>query len=819
MKRLVTLYLSIIVVCINTIAQTTQNGLTLSYNESNKKTPLGGVQIVIRDAGSTISNANGNFSLKFNTSKPGDKVTYREISKNGYEIFNIEALEQWNISSQNKPFVIILCKSSLFKKLKDKYNQVASASYAEQYKKEQQIVKRQLNDGKIKEEEYRRKILQLEDDYYKQLSNLNSYIDKFARIDLSELNDLEKTIIDYVQKGEIEKAISIYESQDYLLKYKQETKKIADISDAEQKLKKLSEEIASDRETLLKSIQNQVMVYKMAGGYNNMQKAKQLLVDVANADTTNSASSILLADFLYEQQNFEDAILYYQLGGRHTEDNEKLIKIYLKIGQIVSQSTTSKDSPLFDIALGILNYAGKLFNEMPEHKIIANIKLKLNYYYSVGRLYLNVKDYENAESYYSGIKRFYEEEESMYNLYEISNCSIVLAQVYQATKRLAQADSILNVCIPQIEKLFNEDKKGTVELYAESLRLKGGNFLLKGDDKSWLNYSQKEIEILEETDVDNSKGVIYILADVYNRVAAHYEITKDTLRATSYYKKAYQTLKRDTTFSFLANGTERFRLFQSIIFHLMDIKDYDYALSIIKDEQQLTNYFDVLDVYKAEIMYNINHIEDAILLFSDVIRNKKTVYTSDGYLHLNQQLKEHLSILYNDKRDYSDDETAILLQYYYGYKYLHEGLYEKAIPFLKGLVLFGEKINLKILQETLYNIGEIYINDNYKDKNYDIALDYTKKSYEKGFDQASNNIAWILYLKGEYAEALPYAEEVVKKYPNNANFLDTLAAILASLNRKKEAIDIYKKCIDILQKENRLEEAEKEQRIVDSIMK
>ena len=818
MKRILTLC-SIIIVCFDILAQTTQNGLTLSYNESNKKTPLGGVQIVIRDAGSTISNANGSFTLKFNTSKPGDKVTYREISKNGYEIFNNEALEQWNISSHNKPFVIILCKSSLFKKLKDKYNQVASASYAEQYKKEKQIVQKQLKEGKLKEEEYKRKILQLEDNYYKQLSNLNSYIDKFARIDLSELNDTEKTIIDYVQKGEIEKAISIYESQDYLLKYKQETKKITDINDAERKLRQLSEELASDREVLLKSIQNQVMVYKLAGGYDNMQKAKHLLVDVVNADTTNCASSLMLADFLYEQQNFEDAFLYYQLGGRHANDNEKLIKIFLRMGQIVSQSATTKGK-IFDFALGILNYAGKLFNELPESKIIANVKLKLDYYYSVGRLYLNVRDYEHARSYYSGIKRFYEEEESMYDLYEINNCSIVLAGIYQNTNRLDQSDSLLNVCIPQIEKLYNDNKKETVELYAESLRLKGGNMLLKGDDVSWLNYSQKEIEILEEMDVENTKGVLYTLADVYDRIACHYEISKDTSKATTYHKKAYQTLKRDKTFSFIANGVDRYRILKSIIFHLMDIKDFDYVLSIIEHEQKLTDNFDFLDAFKAEIMYNSNNIEEAILLFSDVVRNKKTVYTSEGYLQLNQRLKEHLNTLYNDNRIYSDEETAILLLYYYGYKYLNEKLYEKAIPFLKELVLFGEeRVSLKVLQETLYNIGEIYIENGDKDKDYDIALDYTKKSYEKGFEQALNNIAWILYLKGKYVEALPYAEEAVKKYPNSANFLDTLASILASLNRKKEAIDIYKKCIDILQKENRIEEARNKQIIVDSLMK
>ena len=75
-------------------AQTIQNGVIQEYNERAKKTPLGGVELNVRSAGSTVSDGNGNFKLQFLTLKPGEKVNVRRVEKLGYEIFNKEAVEK-----------------------------------------------------------------------------------------------------------------------------------------------------------------------------------------------------------------------------------------------------------------------------------------------------------------------------------------------------------------------------------------------------------------------------------------------------------------------------------------------------------------------------------------------------------------------------------------------------------------------------------------------------------------------------------------------------------------------------------------------------
>ena len=203
-------------------AQSTQPGVVKEYNERLEKTPLDHVEINISNAASTVSDGKGNFMLQFRTLKPGDKVNVRRIEKLGYEIFNKEALEQWFISRENRPFTIVMCKSEKFKRIRDNYSRVSSQSYEKQLKKEEARLEAERKKGKLKEEEYDKALKKLNDDYDRQLDNLDNYVDRFARIDLSELSAIEAEIIELVQRGEIDKAIQLYEQQGLEEKYKQQ---------------------------------------------------------------------------------------------------------------------------------------------------------------------------------------------------------------------------------------------------------------------------------------------------------------------------------------------------------------------------------------------------------------------------------------------------------------------------------------------------------------------------------------------------------------------------------------------------------------------
>ena len=64
--------------------QCQQKCVVMEYNGTKKKSPLGGVEVLVINGGSTKSDSNGNATLKFRTQKRGDRGTARRIHKSGY---------------------------------------------------------------------------------------------------------------------------------------------------------------------------------------------------------------------------------------------------------------------------------------------------------------------------------------------------------------------------------------------------------------------------------------------------------------------------------------------------------------------------------------------------------------------------------------------------------------------------------------------------------------------------------------------------------------------------------------------------------------
>lgn len=293
------------------VAQCVQKGIVLEYNGKDQKSPIANVEIVVNNASSTVSNKNGEFTLNFRTLKPGDKVSIRRIEKIGYEVFNKDAVEQWYISKSSEPFVIIMCRSDRFKKIRDNYTSVAKSNYTIKFENEQILLKKDLDKGKMPEDEYKSKIQALKDQYETQLESIDSYIDKFARIDLSELNAFEKEVIDLVSKGEIEQAIAKYEGEDLLTKYMSQIESYNKLDEAQQKIAKALDNSLSRRDSIHKVITHQVALLRMAGGKENFDKAMNLMRDVALSDTTNFVAVYDYASYCQKVGRLDEALKFF----------------------------------------------------------------------------------------------------------------------------------------------------------------------------------------------------------------------------------------------------------------------------------------------------------------------------------------------------------------------------------------------------------------------------------------------------------------------------------------------------------------------------
>lgn len=234
-------------------AQSTQQVQVLEYNGKADKTPVQGVNLTVNNAASAISDAAGFLTLSFRTLKAGDPIVIRRIDKAGYEVFNLEAVEQWTIAP-NVPFQLVICKSDRVRALCDQYSRIASQNYDRQLQAEKARLEEDRKSGKLKEEEYKAELQKTEDFFAQQLENLDLYVEKFAHFDLSELNKEEQAIIELVQKGAMDEAIAAYEQLDLLSKYQQQSKDITSIRTTQDSLSVIRVEKAIARDSLKSTI-------------------------------------------------------------------------------------------------------------------------------------------------------------------------------------------------------------------------------------------------------------------------------------------------------------------------------------------------------------------------------------------------------------------------------------------------------------------------------------------------------------------------------------------------------------------------------------
>ena len=393
-QRLISL-LAALSLTLTILAQATQPCVVKQYNQKQQKTPLAGVQVTVGNAGSATSGADGRLTLTFRTLKPGDKVNLISAKKAGYELMNKAAVEQWFIARDNTPFSLVLVRSDYFNQLKDRLTQTSTDSYRAKYEQAMQQLEQQKKTGKLKEAEYNQKLDELETSYQTQLSNLDNYIDQFARIDLSEVSAEEQRILDMVEEGKIDEAVKAYEALDITGKLRQARENVKAIDEGIEKLEdKRNQELQAIKD-LKEKQQREIATLKLAGGKENYDKVAQILKENALADTTDIDAVWEYANFAYNQKDFNEAERFYLIYLNGSKDN-----LYQQA--TIQNNLGSLYDDLHDYAkaeeyfLKALEYKTLLFSKTPD-AYRADLSVTQT---GLGIMYDNLQDYGKAEKYY-----------------------------------------------------------------------------------------------------------------------------------------------------------------------------------------------------------------------------------------------------------------------------------------------------------------------------------------------------------------------------------------------------------------------------------
>ena len=281
-------------------AQSVQKVQVFEYKGAEPKVPLEGVTVAVLNAPQMQSDPRGEMQLQFRTLKKGEKVQVRRVEKVGYELFNNDALQQWNISEE-RPFRIVMCRTERLKSMREQYLQMAHKSYQEQYQKEMEAIEAEFRAKKSSKEQYEQKLMQLQQFYGQQTARLENYVNHFTRIDLSELSAEQAALVRLVSEGRFKEAIEAYEKADYVGQFARQNEDIHKIQEAQKQLAQELTKEEEERMKVLRAIDRQVTTYQMAGGMENYRKAAMLLRAVAEADTLSFDGNWLFTRYLYMQ--------------------------------------------------------------------------------------------------------------------------------------------------------------------------------------------------------------------------------------------------------------------------------------------------------------------------------------------------------------------------------------------------------------------------------------------------------------------------------------------------------------------------------------
>lgn len=297
-KRSAALFIVLQIFTIGTIyAQTTQAGRVVEYNGEHSKTPIAGVELNIKNAATTVSGADGRFILEFKTMRPGQHINVNSIIKEGYEIFHLDAIEQWNINP-DVPFTIVMVNSARFKERCEKFFSTSSHSYRTQHEADLRVLETEREEGRLTAERYKQEREALIANYESQLKNITAYINRFARIDLENLSLVEREIISAIEDGNIDKAIEMYDKQKLVQTF------LTQVEQRKQMLKAMDDNISET----YSAIRREILANMIAGGKERFDKITEYYELMLAADPTNMTVAGHYVEFLVQQGNYERTI-------------------------------------------------------------------------------------------------------------------------------------------------------------------------------------------------------------------------------------------------------------------------------------------------------------------------------------------------------------------------------------------------------------------------------------------------------------------------------------------------------------------------------
>lgn len=541
--------------CSVALAQSVQHGVVMEYKGTEAKTALANVSIAVRNAQRTMSDSEGRFRLDFRTLQAGDKVEVREIERDGYVIFNRDAIDEWRIAKGDALFTIVLCDKTRFSELKAQYFAIASQSYEKRRVAEEGALAEKMLNGQLQRDQYERQLRDLRNQYEEQLENLDNYIERFARIDLSELDEGEQKIIRMVQAGDIDGAIKAYDEMGLMDQMERLALQGDDVKTAISALEQKQREIEAQEARLYDMVRNQINLLGMAGGRENFDRIARLHEQSARQLCNNPRVVQECAVFFYNQREFDKAIDWFV-----TYLNIHTISLSQRIYGAKTLADTQYKKGLVDEALANNQLALDLLANVPDPKGEEELIVEAGALCTRGVILHHKGQLEESESYYLRAMALADSMLQMgmeHKDLPRSRFSVLtnLVSLYISQGRFAEALPKTRIMESDcLRNLRPTDDQSQMD-YAYSLGQKGLVFMQMGQLDSAAVVQEAALEHWRPLYKKNPQGYAIYYANVLNNLFILHFYTQEYDKAEQLQQEAIQ-LRQDQ----LSDGTDESKL-------------------------------------------------------------------------------------------------------------------------------------------------------------------------------------------------------------------------------------------------------------------
>jgi tetratricopeptide (TPR) repeat protein len=292
-----------------TYAQTCliQNGFVREQNSGKKAVP--DVQVIFSNAQTAVSDKAGNFALTFTDKKAGDIAFRADIARKGYELVNEKELEQVKLGQNNAalPIDVIVAKAGTIYSQQRVFTALLESTLKSSFDDKKRQLRIDFQNRQLLKQDYHDQYEALQKQYAQQKRDIARMADKYARINMDDVEPLYKGNFDLFKEGKIEDAIKKMETlgfMDAVLKFCNEKKSIKNPSDSMRFM-------ANNGHILTKNLTALNLQAELYALTFNKSKAELLYDQIFSYDSTNLEILRGCAEFYRVNQFYDKAINAY----------------------------------------------------------------------------------------------------------------------------------------------------------------------------------------------------------------------------------------------------------------------------------------------------------------------------------------------------------------------------------------------------------------------------------------------------------------------------------------------------------------------------